>query len=102
MSSRKKKMDNTHAAAILGWASVRKKDFMTTPLGLVLPVISLVWTGLTSLRFVYETRIEPQLDVAAVALDRPIRITDPHDVDTPGILAEEPMLETEVPHKVHF
>ena len=59
-------------------------------------------TQLASPGLLHDARIEPQLDVAAIALERPIRVADPHNVDAAGALAEEPVLEAEVPDKVHF
>src|SRR5262245_8263001 len=57
---------------------------------------------LAGLGLLHDTRIEAQLDIAAIALDRPVRVADPHDVDTAGVLTEESVLEAEVAYKVHF
>src|SRR5438105_14356566 len=103
MSSAKRRVDSAHRAATPGWASVRKKCFTTTPRATRnAPGQGLILTQLAGLGLVHETRIEPQLDVAAIALDGAVRVADPHDVDTAGVLTEKPMLEAEVPDKVHF
>src|SRR5919109_3277764 len=94
MSSANRRTDKTNEAAPLGWASVRKKDFTSTPHS--------VLTQLTRFSLIDETRIIAQLDVPAVALDRAIRIADANDINAAGVLAEEPMLEAEVADKVHF
>src|SRR5919109_2349088 len=98
MSSTNRRMDNTNAAAALGWASVRKKDLTITPRLVVPPPCPpleggrfrrgrndgakcSVLTQLTVLGLVHETCIIAELDVAAVALDRAVRVADADDVD---------------------
>src|SRR4029434_4000464 len=61
-----------------------------------------VLTQLTGLGLVHETRIVAQLNVAAVALDRAVKIADNNDVNAAGILAEKAKLEAKVAHRVHF
>src|SRR5712691_11742629 len=103
MSSTKRRRDSKNLATTLGWASVRKKCFTTTPLAASNePQSGLILTQLASFGLLHDARIEPQLDVAAIALHRPVRVADPHDVDAGGVLAQEPVLEAKVPDKVHF
>src|SRR5262245_32004565 len=64
--------------------------------------MGLILTQLAGLGLLHHPRIEPQLDVTAIALGRPVRVADANDVNAAGVLAEEPMLEAEVADKVHF
>src|SRR6266545_2771619 len=66
------------------------------------PQAGLILTQLASLSFLHDARIEPQLDVAAIALNRPVRVADANDVDAGGVLAQEPVLEAKIPDKVHL
>src|SRR4249920_2868304 len=103
MSSTKRRTDSKNLAATLGWASVRKKSFTTTPLAAChAPGQGLILAQLAGFGLLHDTRIEAQLDVVAIALDRPVRVADANDVDAAGVLTEEPVLEAEVPDKVHF